>query len=144
MQGENGDILAWARSARPGTQLAPPQAPDGQQVATFAGVGSFRLPFGAFRCISYNICALLLLQGCFWGIELAFQRVPGVTKTAVGYTQGNKPSPTYEEVCSGSTGHTEGVQMYYNPTEVTYRELVEVLLERTDPTTLVRNIDTFR
>lgn len=61
-----------------------------------------------------------------------------MTETAVGYTQGSKPSPTYEEVCSGSTGHTEAIQMYYKPTEVTYKELVEVLLERTDPTTLVR------
>lgn len=61
-----------------------------------------------------------------------------MTKTSVGYTQGTKPSPTYEEVCSGSTGHTEGIQMYYNPAEVSYRDLVEVLLERTDPTTLVR------
>lgn len=80
----------------------------------------------------------MLSQGCFWGIELAFQRVPGVTKTAVGYTQGNKPNPTYEEVCSGSTGHTEGIQMYYNPGEVSYRQLVDVWLERTDPTTLNR------
>ncbi len=61
-----------------------------------------------------------------------------MTETAVGYTQGNKPSPTYEEVCSGSTGHTEGIQVYYKPSEVTYQNLVEVLLERTDPTTLVR------
>jgi peptide-methionine (S)-S-oxide reductase len=79
-----------------------------------------------------------IVQGCFWGIELAFQRVPGVTKTSVGYTQGTKASPSYEEVCSGSTGHTEAVQMYYLPEQVTYRELVDVLLERTDPTTLNR------
>lgn len=64
--------------------------------------------------------------------------MPGVTYTAVGYTQGQKPSPSYEEVCSGSTGHTEAVQMYYNPGEVSYRELLDVMLERTDPTTLNR------
>jgi len=78
------------------------------------------------------------MQGCFWGVELAFQRVPGVTQTFVGYTQGEKPNPTYEEVCSGSTGHTEAVQMYFNPEEVTFGALIDVLLERADPTTLNR------
>lgn len=55
--------------------------------------------------------------------------------TAVGYTQGEKAEPTYEEVCSGRTGHTEAVQIYYNPSEVSYRALIDVMLERTDPTT---------
>jgi peptide-methionine (S)-S-oxide reductase len=64
--------------------------------------------------------------------------VPGVTQTFVGYTQGERPNPTYEEVCSGSTGHTEAVQMYFNPEEVTYGALLDVLLERADPTTLNR------
>lgn len=49
--------------------------------------------------------------GCFWGLELAYQRVPGVTKTSVGYTAGNDKSPTYNSVCSGSTGHAEAVQV---------------------------------
>jgi len=76
--------------------------------------------------------------GCFWGIELAYQRIPGVTHTSVGYTQGQTPNPTYEMVCSGSTGHTEAVQMYYNPKEVSYAKLIDVLLQRTDPTMLNR------
>jgi len=68
--------------------------------------------------------------GCFWGLELAYQREPGVLSTAVGYTQGSSSEPTYEEVCSGSTGHTEAVQVVFDPDEVTYRRLCELLVER--------------
>merc|ERR1712130_708718 len=76
--------------------------------------------------------------GCFWGVQLTFQRVPGVASTMVGYTAGEKLHPTYREVCSGSTGHTEGVQMLYNPAVVSYKELLMVLFDRMDPTTLNR------
>jgi len=76
--------------------------------------------------------------GCFWGVQLAFQRVPGVVSTMVGYTAGQKLHPTYNEVCSGSTGHTEGVQMLFNPAVVSYKELLMVLFDRMDPTTLNR------
>lgn len=68
--------------------------------------------------------------GCFWGAELAFQREPGVIATKVGYTQGQKTEPTYEEVCSGLTGHTECVQVMYDPSEVTYERLCELFWER--------------
>jgi len=74
--------------------------------------------------------------GCFWGVQLAFQRVPGVVSSMVGYTAGGKLHPTYQEVCSGSTGHTEGVQMLYNPALVSYKELLMVLFDRMDPTQL--------
>jgi len=76
--------------------------------------------------------------GCFWGVQLAFQRVPGVGSTMVGYTAGPKLHPTYNEVCSGSTGHTEGVQMLFNPAVVSYKELLMVLFDRMDPTHLNR------
>jgi len=76
--------------------------------------------------------------GCFWGVELSFQRVPGVMHTMVGYTGGAKEHPTYKEVCSGTTGHTEAVQMLFNPQVVTYEELLKVLFDRMDPTTLNR------
>mmetsp|Transcript_62498 Transcript_62498/g.85885 ORF Transcript_62498/g.85885 Transcript_62498/m.85885 type:complete len:185 (-) Transcript_62498:189-743(-) len=71
--------------------------------------------------------------GCFWGVELAFQRVNGVVATKVGYTQGSKLSPTYNEVCSGSTGHTEAVQVMYDPKEVTYETLLDVFWQRLGP-----------
>merc|ERR1711972_255221 len=76
--------------------------------------------------------------GCFWGVQLAFQRVPGVASTMVGYTAGSKQHPSSNEVCSGSTGHTEAVQMLFNPDLVTYQELLTVLFDRMDPTTLNR------
>lgn len=76
--------------------------------------------------------------GCFWGVQLAFQRVPGVMHTMVGYTAGAKEHPTYEQVCSGSTGHTEAVQLIFNPQAVSYKELLMVLFDRMDPTTLNR------
>jgi len=76
--------------------------------------------------------------GCFWGVQLAFQRVPGVVTSMVGYTAGHKEHPTYKDVCSGSTGHTEAVQLLFNPRVVTYKELMTVLFDRMNPTTLNR------
>ena len=77
---------AWALAG-----VVPEKTDDGYEVATFAG-------------------------GCFWGTELHFQRHEGVVATCVGYTQGNTASPSYEQVCSGTTAHTEGIQLLYDPT----------------------------
>jgi len=76
--------------------------------------------------------------GCFWGVQLAFQRVPGVVSSMVGYTAGQKLHPTYQDVCDGDSGHTEAVQMLFNPELVSYKELLTVLFDRMDPTTLNR------
>lgn len=76
--------------------------------------------------------------GCFWGVELAFQRVPGVLKTEVGYSNGEVDNPTYEDVCMGTTGHAEVVQVVYDEKEVPYEQLLEVFWKRHDPTTLNR------
>lgn len=73
--------------------------------------------------------------GCFWGVQLAFQRVPGVVNTMVGYTAGNVDHPSYNQVCSGTTGHTEALQMHFNPEVVSFKELLIVLFDRMDPTT---------
>ncbi|KAG1354373.1 putative Peptide methionine sulfoxide reductase [Cocos nucifera] len=78
--------------------------------------------------------------GCFWGVELAFQRVPGVTKTEVGYSQGNLHEPTYEDVCTGATNHAEVVRVQYNTQECKYEDLLEVFWARHDPTTLNRQV----
>jgi len=72
--------------------------------------------------------------GCFWGTELHFQRLPGVVATCVGYTQGSTPSPTYEQVCGGLTGHTEGIQLLFDPLVVTYEDLCKKLLSLVNPT----------
>ncbi|XP_076955645.1 peptide methionine sulfoxide reductase-like [Bidens hawaiensis] len=76
--------------------------------------------------------------GCFWGVELAFQRVPGVTKTEVGYTQGFLDNPTYNDICSGTTNHSEVVRVQYDPKECSYESLLDCFWERHDPTTLNR------
>ncbi|TYB48709.1 peptide-methionine (S)-S-oxide reductase MsrA [Actinomadura chibensis] len=88
--------------------LAPPY-PDGAEIAEFA-------------------------LGCFWGAERMFWRTPGVLSTAVGYEGGYTPNPTYEEVCSGLTGHAEAVRVVYDPSKISYEELLRVFWESHDPT----------
>ena len=87
----------------------PTKSKDGWEVATFAG-------------------------GCFWGTELHFQRVPGVITTCVGYTQGKLSKPDYNSVCGGATGHTEGVQVVFDPSACDYATLCRTLLKTIDAT----------
>ncbi len=91
-----------------GARLRPPY-PDGSEVATFA-------------------------LGCFWGAERLFWQTPGVLVTAVGYAGGLTPNPTYEEVCSGLTGHAESVRVVFDPHVVSYGELLRLFWENHDPT----------
>jgi peptide-methionine (S)-S-oxide reductase len=91
-----------------GRSLVPPY-PDGFRTATFA-------------------------FGCFWGAEKTFWETPGVWVTAVGYAGGYTPNPTYEEACSGRTGHAEAVRVVYDPARVSYEELLRVFWEDHDPT----------
>ncbi len=76
--------------------------------------------------------------GCFWGVEAAFRQVKGVVSTEVGYMGGWLKNPTYREVCSGQTGHVEVVQMEYDPSQVSYDELLDVFWKIHDPTQLNR------
>src|SRR5688500_13138374 len=76
--------------------------------------------------------------GCFWGVEVAFRQVPGVTATAAGYLGGALANPTYEDVCTGRTGHAEVVEVTYDPARVSYEDLLSVFWSSHDPTTLNR------
>jgi peptide-methionine (S)-S-oxide reductase len=96
------------RHAVSGHPLAPPY-PEGLEMATFG-------------------------LGCFWGAERKFWSLPGVWTTAVGYAGGYTPNPTYEEVCSGRTGHTEAVLVVFDPKRVSYEQLLKVFWEGHDPT----------
>src|SRR6202044_1821016 len=91
-----------------GTSLTPPY-PDGSEIAEFA-------------------------LGCFWGAEKTFWQTPGVVSTSVGYEGGFTPNPTYEEVCSGRTGHAETVRVVFDPAKVSYRDLLKVFWESHNPT----------
>jgi peptide-methionine (S)-S-oxide reductase len=76
--------------------------------------------------------------GCFWGVEIEFRNVPGVVDTAVGYEGGALPNPTYEDVCSHTTGHAEVVQVEFDPDEVFYDQLLDVFWSVHDPTQVNR------
>ncbi len=76
--------------------------------------------------------------GCFWGVEATFRKVAGVRSARVGYSGGSVENPTYEDVCSGKTGHAEVVQVEYDPLEVSYEDLLEVFWDCHDPTTVNR------
>jgi peptide-methionine (S)-S-oxide reductase len=77
---------------------------------------------------------IVVAMGCFWGAERLFWREPGVVVTAVGYAGGHTPNPTYEEVCSGRTGHTEVVRVVYDPETVALERLLRIFWEHHDPT----------
>ena len=108
LPGRPGAVPVSGRHTVLGTPLAPPY-PDGAQLAEFA-------------------------LGCFWGAERLFWQMPGVLSTSVGYEGGFTPNPSYEEVCSGRTGHAETVRVVYDPDRVSYGELLRVFWEAHDPT----------
>jgi peptide-methionine (S)-S-oxide reductase len=108
LRGRDAEMPVADRHAVLGTPLKPPFA-DGLQRAVFG-------------------------LGCFWGAERIFWQAPGVYSTAVGYAGGYTPNPTYEEVCSGSTGHAEVVLVVFDPAKTSYEELLKLFWEGHDPT----------
>lgn len=76
--------------------------------------------------------------GCFWGVQLAFDRMPGVISSSVGYSGGKRERPTYEQVCSDATGHAEVIEINFDPSQVSYQQLLEQFFDLHDPTQLNR------
>src|SRR5438105_4557896 len=79
-----------------------------------------------------------LAGGCFWGMEEIIRKLPGVIETTVGYTGGTMRNPTYKNVCTGTTGHAEAIQIAFEPSKISYRELLGYFFRMHDPTTLNR------
>lgn len=103
--------------------MGPQAGRNGSRVATMTKDGKGRAIFAA---------------GCFWGVEASFRKIPGVEDAQVGYTGGDAPSPTYEQVCTGTTGHAEAVEVTYDPDRVSYEELLEAFWGMHDPTQVDR------
>lgn len=83
-----------------------------------------------------NLEIATLGGGCFWCVEAVFQRIKGVESVVSGYTGGTKANPTYEDICTGKTGHAEVVQVYFDPSVISYEEILYVFFHTHDPTTL--------
>jgi peptide-methionine (S)-S-oxide reductase len=107
------DVSLFGRDKAQAPPVGPHDAPEGLALATFAA-------------------------GCFWGVEDFFASIPGVVDVVSGYTGGAREAPTYEQVCSGRTGHAEAVLVTYDPTLVTYEHLLEEFWRHHDPTTANR------
>ena len=84
--------------------------------------------------MSKKLNTAIFAGGCFWCMVQPFDKIPGIEKVVSGYTGGHVPHPTYEQVCSGKTGHTEAVQITYDPSQISYHKLVQIYWQQTDPT----------
>jgi methionine-S-sulfoxide reductase len=101
-------------------------------------VGGMLMPLGLASAAEPEKETAIFAGGCFWGMENIIREIPGVLSTEVGYTGGKFPNPTYQQVCTGLTGHAEAVQIVYDPDVVSYETLVDYFFRMHDPTTLNR------
>src|SRR6478735_9366646 len=129
---DNGDMFGFGK---PTTLPTPDQALPGreQQMWTLGEHLVLHTPVVSDD-VPDGLEVAVLGLGCFWGAEEIYWQVPGVWSTSVGYAGGSTPNPTYDEVCSGRTGHTEAVRVVFDPTEVSYADLVKKFFEIHDPT----------
>ena len=123
-------ILKYIKSILPGPETALPGRDTEQPLLNqhYVTGHPIREPFDE----SWQIAVFAL--GCFWGAERKFWQLPGVLSTAVGYTAGLTPNPTYDEVCTGLTAHTEAVKVIFDPANVRYEQLLKVFWESHNPT----------
>jgi peptide-methionine (S)-S-oxide reductase len=117
------------KTTMPSAADALPGRSDAMQVPT-----THHVTHGPFEPQDANLRQALFGMGCFWGAEKMFWQAPGVVSTNVGYAGGFTPNPTYEEVCTGATGHTEVVRIFFDPAATSYDELLRVFWEGHDPT----------
>lgn len=123
---------------RPVARVTPEQALSGRDTEV-PGIPETNIVTGtSMRHFPPGTEVIYLAMGCFWGVERIFWRQPGVISTAVGYTGGYTPNPTYDETCTGRTGHTEAALVAYDPQETTPSRLLAEFWENHDPTTANR------
>lgn len=80
----------------------------------------------------------ILAGGCFWGVEHILRKIPGILETSVGYTGGTTENPTYKEVCTGSTGHAEAIEIIFDPSIITFKQILDYFFRMHNPTTMNR------
>jgi peptide-methionine (S)-S-oxide reductase len=124
----------WSISRKPLTVPAPEDCLPGRSESMRVPPAHFVNGNPISGPLPEGCAAAIFALGCFWGAERKFWQLPGVHATAVGYAGGSTPNPTYEEVCSGRTGHTEVVRVVFDPAKISYEALLRVFWESHDPT----------